>query len=92
MKFSAGDISYIDCVHFVYPSFFTWTLNERIREYTQSGPPKEWMLRQNERHHSDAGSEMAEGEGDDGMEVVKQTNGDGIEAGGENGEIPATDE
>lgn len=62
IKFSVGDISYLDSVQFVYPSFFTWTLNERLRDFTASGPPKEWMKRQNDKHKLDAGTETAETE------------------------------
>lgn len=64
MRLNVVDISYLDCVHFVYPSFFTWTLNERIREISSSGPPKEWMKRQNAKHKSDDGIDVAEVEGE----------------------------
>lgn len=39
-------VKWIDAVVNVYPSFFKWTLNERMRDYKEPGPPKAWMERQ----------------------------------------------
>ena len=33
-------IAWIDRVEAIYPSFFTWLLNERIREWKEPGPPR----------------------------------------------------
>lgn len=90
MKFNVVDISFLDHVHYVYPSFFTWTLNERIREVSVSGPPKDWMKRQNEKHKSDDGLEVADVESD-GMEAVKQ-DGEGNDGGEKRKDAPADSE
>lgn len=38
-------VKWIDYVENTYASFFTWLMNERIREWKEPGPPKSWMLR-----------------------------------------------
>ncbi|PPJ56532.1 hypothetical protein CBER1_03903 [Cercospora berteroae] len=38
-------IMWLDLVDNVYPSFFKWTLNERMREWKEPGSPKAWMKR-----------------------------------------------
>lgn len=38
-------IMWLDLVGNVYPSFFKWTLNERLRDWKEPGPPKAWMKR-----------------------------------------------
>lgn len=75
MQFSAGDISYLDCVHLVYPSFYTWTLNENVRDVKSSGEPKEWMKRQNQKHRlgSSSSAELVE---DVGTSVVDNADED----------------
>lgn len=36
---------WLDVVTNVYPTFFNWTLNERMRGWKEPGPPKKWMQR-----------------------------------------------
>lgn len=86
MKFNVVDISYIDSVQFVYPSFHNWTLNERIRD-AQSGPLKDWQTRQNKKHISED-AEKAEGDGG-GTELVQREGGDDVDGGGEQGDVAA---
>jgi hypothetical protein len=84
MKFNVGEISFLDCVLLVYPSFYTWTRNERIRDFVPAGPPKEWMKRQNESHLN-GGGDGADGEGENGEDVTADrtpmnVDGDGTKA------------
>ena len=55
--------TWLDVVTNVYPSFFTWTLNERMRDWKQPGPPKSWMQRVSGKGEAE-GQETGEG-GDD---------------------------
>lgn len=94
MKFNVGDISFLDRVNFAYPSFYLWTLNERIEELKNCGEPKEWMKRQNEKHFSDGGGEMAEMDEDyegGGSEVGQEVDED-VEGGEEREETAADEE
>jgi hypothetical protein len=62
MKFEATfrelacGVLWLDAVDIVYPSFFTWTRNELLREWREPGPPKAWMRRR------DGGKEEVEQE------------------------------
>ncbi|USW57185.1 Putative argonaute-binding protein [Septoria linicola] len=38
-------LMWLDLVENVYPTFFKWTLNERVRDWKEPGPPKSWMQR-----------------------------------------------
>ena len=40
-------IHWIDYHEATYASFYTWLANEKIKEWKEPGPPKEWMVRQN---------------------------------------------
>ncbi|KXS97063.1 hypothetical protein AC578_10805 [Pseudocercospora eumusae] len=61
--------SWIDAVECVYPTFFTWTLNERAMDWKEPGPPTEWMLRQEEKK-SAVGNEMVRREDEDEDETL----------------------
>lgn len=49
---------WIDYLETTYASFFTWLANEKIREWKEPGPPKEWMVRQNEKRDNGVGMEL----------------------------------
>lgn len=51
-------ITWIDSLEYVYPSFYTWTWNERIRDWKEPGPPKAWQERQNPER-ADVDQELA---------------------------------
>ncbi|KAK4494568.1 hypothetical protein PRZ48_013924 [Zasmidium cellare] len=58
-------IKFIDSIEYVYPSFYTWTLNEPFRDWKEPRPPKAWMLRQMAKENGveeEAGSREGEGE------------------------------
>ncbi|TKA61066.1 hypothetical protein B0A55_11685 [Friedmanniomyces simplex] len=38
-------VKWIDCVEVVYPTFYTWLPNERIKGWKEPGPPTAWMQR-----------------------------------------------
>ncbi|EME40547.1 hypothetical protein DOTSEDRAFT_177599 [Dothistroma septosporum NZE10] len=59
-KLSNG-MEFIDHYEHVYPSFYTWSLNHRIRDWKEPGPPKAWMKRQ-----------QAKKKGEDGKELVRR--------------------
>ncbi|EME78353.1 uncharacterized protein MYCFIDRAFT_144312 [Pseudocercospora fijiensis CIRAD86] len=63
-------LSWIDAVECVYPSFFTWTLNERAMDWNEPGPPTEWMLRQEEMKKSGMGDEIIRREDEDEDETL----------------------
>ncbi|KAK4617957.1 hypothetical protein CLAFUW4_12506 [Fulvia fulva] len=47
VKTLSNGIEFVDHYKHAYPSFYTWTLNDRIRDWKEPGPPKAWMQRQN---------------------------------------------
>ena len=55
-------IKFIDYFEATYASFFTWLANERIREWKEPGPLKQWMRRQNGEDDCDESVEDKEDE------------------------------
>ena len=62
MKQLENGIIWIDSVDVVFPSFYTWTLNERVRALREPGPPKAWMERANRKRNNEPEPEPEESE------------------------------
>ncbi len=56
-------VKWIDYLETTYASFFTWLVNENIREWKEPGPARQWMGRQV------GGQEMVGAEGEGGVGV-----------------------
>ncbi|GAB7362751.1 hypothetical protein MBLNU230_g3056t1 [Neophaeotheca triangularis] len=48
-------IKWLDSILGIYPTFFVYIPNERIKEWKEPGPPKEWMKRQIEKKAEESG-------------------------------------
>ncbi|WPH04678.1 putative argonaute-binding protein [Acrodontium crateriforme] len=53
-------LMWLSSVETVYPTFFTWLPNERIYDWKEPGPPKEWMKRASERKREKFNGESVE--------------------------------
>ncbi|KAK4544407.1 hypothetical protein LTR36_004298 [Oleoguttula mirabilis] len=56
-------VKWIDSVDAVFPSFYTYLPNERIRKWTEPGEQKAWMGRQEENKKNGGGEMNVTGEG-----------------------------